>query len=278
MIPPADPPIDVASFTWDFLKKDIQQSRIEELSKLHMEPIQSSRGWYGYELPFSRWREHNKPTIRVSNYESWPAEAPGWILKVKSGGDYVAMLRKKALTDMTEEEWKALLGVIKGVLDDYPLLDDSYHSELEQEYQDKAWKAGYREDFQKAMAAKFEEVLTTLYRGDELQAKFDAMIADEGATDKFFHTYMSFHGSGGEWMENDDGSMCLDIDDIVDGIDTPDIVDYLQPEDPRQMKFKFMRQAEALLAKMLDDDLMCMVESPIAQEIVDTLFEDAGLV
>jgi len=62
----------------------------------------------------------------------------------------------------------------------------------------------------------------------------------------------------------------------LESISTQDVVDHVWPEDPRQLKFKFMQRAESLVREMLNDDLMVMIDSPVAHRIVDSLLEDEG--
>lgn len=270
------PLFDPAAFYKSFYDETVVQKRKAELESLKMDEIQSQRGWYGYEMPDSRWSDHWKNTITVSNYRSWPAEARGWIVQVKNGGDYVCMLRRKAVYEMPEKEWDELMEKARHLKEDYPMLDEMDHSNVEQEYQDREWRETYREEFQRAMHEKFDEVFLTMNHGEEKEAKFQEMLADDKLTDRFFYDYMQDRWDGDEWREEQDGDMHIDVDEIVKGIDTSDISDYLWPEDPRQMQFKFMRQAESIVRKMLDDDLMVMIESPLAHRIVDELLEDAG--
>lgn len=277
-VQPVKPLFDPAKFYTSFFDETVVQKRLAELEAFKMDEIQSKRGWYGWELPDCSWSSSWKPSIAVSNYRCWPAEARGWILQVlDQSGNHTCILRKKALREMPEDEWKKLMKTIDKLKNDYPMLDDSDHSEVESEGQDEEWNDTYREEFQKLMSEKFDGVFSTMHNGDRIEQKFIDLINDDQLTDRFFYDYMRERWRGEEWTEDQSGDWSIDVSDIVDGIETQDIVDYVYPEDPRQLKFKFMHpQAEALVRKMLDDDLMVMVESPTAQRIVDILLEDKG--
>ncbi|MGV0949243.1 MAG: 2'-5' RNA ligase family protein [Azonexus sp.] len=270
------PLFDPAAFYNDFFDETVIQKRMEELKELGMdEEIQSKRGWIGYELPDCSWSESWHPSLDVSNYRCWPAESKGWILQIVDGsGNHTCMLRRKAVREMPTDEWNKLIEVIRKMKEDYPMLCDSTHSDVESEYQDKEWEETYREEFQKALSAKFQGVFTTMQHSDRIEEKFYDLVNSKNLTDSFFFNWMR-NAQGEEWTEARDGDWSLDVDGIVDRIDTHDIVDFVYPEDPRQLKFKFM-QAEAIVRKMLADDLMVMIESPLAHRIVDSLLEDSG--
>lgn len=277
-VQPVKPLFDPGEFYQSFFDETVVQKRLAELEAFKMDEIQSKRGWWGWELPECSWSSHWKPSITVSNYRCWPAEARGWILQVlDQSGNHTCILRKKALREMPQDEWDELMKVIDKIKNDYPMLDESDHSEVESEAQDEEWRETYREEFQKLMSEKFEGVFTTMQNGDRIEQKFVDLINDDKLTDRFFYDYMQNRWRGEEWTEDQSGDWSIDVSDIVDGIATQDIVDYVYPEDPRQLKFKFMNpQAEALAKKMLDDDLMVMIEAPLAQRIVDILLEDKG--
>lgn len=270
---------DPAKFYQSFFDETVIKQRMAQLTQYGMEEILSKRGWYGYELPDCSWEDHWKPSIAVSNYRCWPAEARGWIVQVlDESGNHTCILRRKAVHEMPQDEWDELMKSVKKLKEDYPLLDESDHREVETEGQDEAWREDYREEFQKLLAEKFDGVFATMHHGDRIEDKFSQMVTDPKLTDAFFYDYMRYRWQGDEWTEDQSGDWSIDVSDIVNGIDTSDIVNYVYPEDPRQLKFKFTftRQAEAIVRKMLDDDQMVMLESPLAHRIVDILMEDQG--
>lgn len=268
-----------ADFYKDFQDVTVAKARLAELEKNKMEEIQSKRGWIGYELPRCSWASHWKPSEAVSNYRSWPGEAPGWIIQVVDGSGYnTCMLRRKAVLEMPGVEWENMMRSVKALRDSYPVLDDSDHYEVQDEAQQAEWAETYREEFRKELSDKFSDVLVTLPYGERIQDKFESMLWDDRLLDKFFHVIVSndVRGRLDElWTEADDGDWSCDVTEVVNSISTQTIVDHVWPEDSRQMKFKFMR-AESLVREMLNDDLMVAVDAPLAHEIVDSLLEDEG--
>jgi hypothetical protein len=255
--------------------------RLAKLKELDMDEMTSSRGWFGYQLPGCSWSEQWRPCSDESNWRSWPAEAPGWIVKCHeraSKWQNTCMLRKKAVYEMSEDDWQRLVKRIDYVKNDGYLVDDSDHSEVESEHQDEAWRETYRKAFQDALVAKFDGVFDTLPGnwGRNVALKFIEMVGDDDLTDRFWYDYMRDRWQGGEWDERSDGSMSIDTDEIVRGMSSQDVQNYLWPEDPRQMKFKFMAAAESLVNALLNDDTVTMIYSPVANRIVKTLLETEG--
>lgn len=277
---PVKPLFDPGAFYKDFHNETVVKARLAQLEKLGMDEIQSKRGWIGYELPNCSWHDNWKPSTDVSNYRCWPAEARGWIVQIVDGsGNNTCMLRRKAVYEMPEKEWEELMNTVDKLKHDYPYLDENDHSEVESEGQDKEWDETYREEFQKGLAEKFDGVFSTMAFGDRIEDKFAAMIEDDNLTDQFFYELRRNDGRGRFdelWTEAADGDWSCDVSEIIDAVDTQTIIDYVYPEDPRQMKFKFMARAESLVKEMLNDDLMVMVDSPLADRIVDSLLEDHG--
>lgn len=274
------PKFSPGAFYRDFHDETVVKGRKKELEKLKMDEIQSRRGWIGYELPSCSWHDTWHPSAEVSNYRCWPAEAKGWIVQViDNNGNHTCMLRRKAVDWMPQKDWETLMNTVEKVLHDYPYLDDSHHSEVESEGQDKEWAETYREEFRKELDEKFKDVLPTLQDGDRIGMKFEQMLYSDSLLDDFFYGFIHNDGRGRYdeiWSEAGDGDWSCDVSEVVNGIDTNDIVNYLWPESPLQMKFNFDPQAESLVSAMLNDDLMVMVEAPLAHRIVDSLLESSG--
>lgn len=268
--------IDPAKFYNDFFRETTVEKRLEELRLAGMEEITSSRGWYGYELPSCRWSDNWKDIETVSNYRSWPRVAPGWILQVSDGGQFVCMLRRKAVAAMPEKEWNKLIEKVNYIKTSYPIVSEDEYSDVEQEFQDEEWNKTYRKEFQEAILAKFSGVFLGSHNGEEREAKFQKTFEDDELTDEFFYSVLTPKYSKGDEWSYSDGGVSLDLTDIMDDVKLSDITEFLWPEDPRQLKFKFMHQVESIVKKMLEDDLMVMIESPTAKIIVYKLLEDEG--
>ena len=275
---------DPGAFYKDFHNETVVKARLAELEVLEMDEIQSERGWTGYELPECKWSSNWHPSHQVANYRAWPAEAHGWILQVKYEGNNTCMLRRKAVYEMPEREWEELMNKVRTLKDDYPTLDDDVQSKVESEYKNEEWESYYRGEFQKEMQEKFEDVFTTLEFGEKKQAIFDEMISSKELTDEFFYRHSRRCDDDDWWSEEEGGDWCLSLDKIIDKIDTNDVLMGLRemwkdrwPDDPNQLKFPFYDDVvESLVREMLNDDLMVMVDSPLADRIVDSLLEDQG--
>lgn len=263
-----------------FHDETVVKTRLAQLAKLKMDEIQSKRGWIGYELPNCSWSESWHPSQEVSNYGCWPDEAPGWIVQVRThSGNNTCMLRRKAVDYMSEPEWEKLINTVDNLVNSYSSLDDSHHSEVQSEAQSKEWDETYRDEFRKELEEKFNGVLSTLQDGNRIEMKFQQMLDSDSLLDDLFDDFIRNDRRGRYdeiWNEADDGDWSCNVSEVVNGMDTGDLVNYLWPESPLQMKFNFDPQVESIVSAMLHDDLMVMVEAPLAHRIVDSLLEDSG--
>ena len=263
-----------------FHDETVVETRLAQLAKWKMDEIQSKRGWIGYELPNCSWSESWHPSQAVSNYGCWPDEAPGWIVQVRThSGNNTCMLRRKAVDYMSEPEWEKLINTVDNLVNSYSSLDDSHHSEVQSEAQSKEWDETYRDEFRKELEEKFNGVLSTLQDGNRIEMKFQQMLDSDSLLDDLFDDFIRNDRRGRYdeiWNEADDGDWSCNVSEVVNGMDTGDLVNYLWPESPLQMKFNFDPQVESIVSAMLHDDLMVMVEAPLAHRIVDSLLEDSG--
>ena len=267
---------DPKKFMTSFWEKTRVSVRKAELEKFGMDEVRSKRGWYGYELPGCQWNEHYRQTIDEANWHAWPHQAPKYIIKTtKDGGDRTCLLLRRAVLYMPDKEWEDLMDEIKKVKDDYPIVDESVWSEIEMEHQDEAWKATYRGEFRDALRERFDGAFVDLQWGDRIQDKFNDVLEGTDFVDDLFYEYMR-RGRGGEWTEHSDGSMSIDVQQIVDELVFQDVVNALWPEDPRQLHLKLENLAESIVSRLLGEDeaphdyscVMIKLPEELAQKII----------
>lgn len=115
-------------------------------------------------------------------------------------------------------------------LEDYPLLDESLHSEMEIDAQNEAWEDTYRSEFKTALGkALFQEWVdspATDQKDSETDADFEARQADvetflsddcgdldNGTIDRLFYLMAEL---ANEYWQNEQGSSCyIDVERVV---------------------------------------------------------------
>lgn len=90
--------------------------------------------------------------VGESNYRTMKAEFP-WLVEIYGSHGYKAL----AYLGKRENQSDALIEAIDS-LADYPLYDESDHSELECERESEAWSEDGEHDFKRALAKYFDEV------------------------------------------------------------------------------------------------------------------------
>jgi hypothetical protein len=106
----------------------------------------------------------------------------------------------------------AIVEAIEG-LEDYPLLDEDLHSQLEMESQNEAWESDIRRDFQRALGKYFKSLLEDA--GMDQLAEYADDCYDEWVTDQladqwfyqladFANEYWSNESGEGSWIDAED--------------------------------------------------------------------------
>lgn len=91
---------------------------------------------------------------------------------------------------------------ICGALDAYPLLDESDHSELETEIEEREWQEWGRSDFKREIADAFDLDLDAL--DERLGKREDGSSVLDRVIDETWYAFASQHGDGGKTCEAPD--------------------------------------------------------------------------
>jgi 2'-5' RNA ligase len=242
--------IDPARFFSGYLK-GIAEQRAKELQALKLDEIQSSRGWIGYELPACTWYPNYKNSQDVANWEAWPKFFPGMAVKVVVGGKNTCMIKRTALRSLDEVVWKKLLKTIKGLQDDYGVLSDDIHSDVQSDGQDEAWNMDIWKEFGELMQKKFEGAFITWYGDPAPQAEFNQAMTDKDRVDDLFSALHREYPSDVTWEELDNGNWSLDVSEMFKYVDSESIKAWMWPEDTRQ-QFNFESLAHRVVNRLLE--------------------------
>lgn len=112
-----------------------------------------------YEVGYATGSDYSGGTVELSNYrvlkemleEHHPEDQKPVCWVIASGG-YSTFSIAVLWDELDDEIKEALAG-----LEDYPLLDEEAHSELEMKLQDEAWEENYREEFKKEVTKIIDE-------------------------------------------------------------------------------------------------------------------------
>lgn len=101
--------------------------------------------------------DYSGALVTRSNYEVWQTMFPEgrnvWWTTVSGGhGTYAIVINLEGIPEEVEEE---VAEVLNG-LQNYPLIDEDHHSNLEMESQNEAWEDWGRKDFRRALEKKVE--------------------------------------------------------------------------------------------------------------------------
>lgn len=101
-------------------------------------------------------------------------------------------------------------------LSNYPLLDDSDHSELEMEKQNEAWDNGVRDDYRKALEIAFESALEVFAdrHGLEIETNVDLSdVSDSDISSHFWH----WSNEANEYWSNEEGdSVWINVEKVAE--------------------------------------------------------------
>lgn len=153
--------------------------------------------------------DYSGSLVERSNYEAWcenfaTGEDVWWTQIPGSHGTYaVAVLKFGA--PRAAVEWLA-------PLEDYPLADESRHSELELEAQDNAWESWARREFLAAIEAE---------HGREPPEGFDVRALFEDAAEQ----------AGEHWCNEQGVDMYIDAAAVAKGVDPDDLEGWAIVED-----------------------------------------------
>lgn len=128
---------------------------------------------------------------------SYPDDVPGFYVTLYGGhGTYGIAFH----TERTPESIREML--VK--LEDYPLVDEDEHSQLEMEAQDEAWENWARADY-----------------AGLLEAKFHGEADDVDAEAMFEHFRAAQDKANEYWINESGGSMWIDLKRVVEAADAP---------------------------------------------------------
>lgn len=141
-------------------------------------------GWY--QVEYATGSDYSGGSVHESNYqvlgemleEHHPEDAEPVVWARTSGGHgtYGIVVRYGDLEDEVREAIDAL--------EDYPLMDEEHHSQLEMEQQNEAWDDWARKDFIKAVAkleGKDRSALEDAITSDQWYGVFNAMMTSANA-------------------------------------------------------------------------------------------------
>jgi hypothetical protein len=126
----------------------------------------------------------------------WWADAPG------GHSTYAVVIDMQAVPEDKEEEVAEFLNA----LSDYPLADESLHSEMEMEAQNEAWEDWGRKDFRKAIEATYEVDL------DKAEEELGEEVLNRKLSDLF---YKASDKANEYWANEQGDSMWIDMERVV---------------------------------------------------------------
>jgi hypothetical protein len=168
--------------------------------------------------------------VAKSNCHSFAKEYPSgehkwWNHLVGSFGGGGLIIDMKAVPDNVSEDVAEFLNA----LNDYPVADDTLHSEMESEAQDEAWSNWARRDFISELSSSFGD--------DDLNEAVHAVYPNcedlrEALDEQGDHDLGEFFREAAEkaneyWSEQSGGDMWIDIDRIVKKISLRDLKEFL---------------------------------------------------
>ena len=143
-------------------------------------------------------------SVEVSNHRVWLecyGKLPN-VYDVYGGyGTFAVAIRLDSLTPEMIEDLNAL--------EDYPVLDDEDHSEVEREAENEAWDNCYRSDFTKALAQKFPDLEDVI---EDLSTE---------NVDTLFYTLME--RTNMYWEHESGNNAYVDLDRVIKGATEQDI-------------------------------------------------------
>lgn len=152
--------------------------------------------------------DYSGSLVERANFRSWSklykAGKGKWWTDAPGGhGTFAVVIdMKKVPEDISEDVAETL-----AALNDYPLIDEEEHSEMEQEAQTEAWDSWAKREWKKGL--------------EELLGNIDLDEADE---DKLFETFQKASEKANEYWRNESGGdMYIDIGRIIKELTLADV-------------------------------------------------------
>lgn len=194
----------------DFKETDWAGSAEEYLGSL-CEDIEETAELYFY-VPYASGSDYSGSLVEKANakcIEDTYGENE-WVHPVYGGhGTYAVAIGVTGLLGCDGDTFDELCEALEG-LDDYPLLDEELHSELEMEGADEAWDSWGKDSFVKALEDKFADDAEFAWPTDPALRTFFEEKRENA------NSYWECEGMGPD--------MYVRIDDVAKGIDFDDVV------------------------------------------------------
>lgn len=162
-------------------------------------------------LPYSGYSDYSGSTVEKSNNDCFQEEygEEEWVHPVYGG--HTTLIGLTGLLNCPEDTFEEVIGILEG-LEDYPLIDEEHHSQLENELVNEAWDNWGEHDFTREVENRFPEYTFIWPTDSSLYPVFTDMA--ERANEYWE-------------CENSSPNMWININRVADSVTLDDIDDYL---------------------------------------------------
>lgn len=211
-----------------------------------------------YEIPYTGFSDYSGSMVERANLKYFLERYDDKIKHVIGGhGSEWGMILKVNLNMWNDDDWECFTDDVEG-LENYPLIDEDLHSQMEQEAYDEGWNSWAKDDFKKEVWKVIQDEVEQCKDPETFEAWFDAWFE----TDEVRVFFEDLREEANEYWEIEEGgSAWIRVDDIVENGVKEGTVSFAalyrkcRPEDPRQTKFGFDADvAEALVEHVLSEE------------------------
>lgn len=212
--------------------EDDEEDEISSMMRdIKISDLDSIKAWLDEELDFDEYpkmwtlasySDYSGSLVDRANAKHWLTKYPGVVSKVHGGmGTEWIGIKEDRLEELApvfsqiKEEWEGL--------QNYPLIDEEIHSELQIEAQQEAWNDWVKREVKDELVKAYPDLEDAI---EEFMDKDEALAMFEDARDK----------AGEEWNEETGGDMYVRVGEIVNEITEQRLRNWMFPpyNDPNQ--------------------------------------------
>lgn len=185
---------------------------------------------------YASWSDYSGSIVEKSNvkaiHDAFPSDFEDGTDYMDVYGGHGTEAVALRVVSLLRPDCESLLELLEG-LEDYPLADESLHSEMEIEAENEAWEDWARSDFQRELQKRLEAITKNYLSGPEQSDMEDAIDEaldnDQSFIDQLAYTLMGFGSIC--WLNEQGDSMYIDVEELLAEIDTPKYVALYNRED-----------------------------------------------
>ena len=263
-------PIGLADLPLEFVEW-VKENLTKEAGSTYLGLGRGFEEWIMWQVPGTSWGDYGGSTVDRANMLAIKKMFPEFIT-IRHGSYHSewAVIEEENLWLM-HQKFDEFKDVIEG-LENYPLIDEDTHSDLEMELQNESWSDYYRKEFKEALLKSYTNHLDQM--GEEeidlISDKLDGMETAEG--DPLYTIFREWQELANEyWVCEDAVSAYISIENIVKDVENDEdlwnrTLDKIYDDDS-----SVQQTAESLVNSLLAVELKCGQDDPWVTALVKQL-------